>query len=96
MADDEHNLLIARDRAAKAQALLDNPLLVEMFDAVERQLVKEWIDSPPSAGADRERAWQGVRILRNIRDLLEKAVTFDGKLAERALDALHPNKIRII
>lgn len=94
MADDEHNLLVARDRAAKAQVLLSNPLLVEMFDGLEAAYIEAWKNSPPGAEADRERAYAAVRIIREVRAGLERIVNFDGKFAEHALYALHPNKLR--
>jgi hypothetical protein len=94
LADDEHKLLAARDRAARAKALLDNPLLIEMFDSLEAAYVAAWKNSPPGADADRERAWMAVRILGEVRASLEKIVTFDGRFAEHALNALHPNRMR--
>ena len=94
MADDEHNLLVARDRASKAQALLTNPLLVEMFANLEAAYVAGWKNSPPNDAAVRERAWMAVRIINEVRAGLEKIVDFDGKFAAHALDALHPNKLR--
>lgn len=94
MSNDEPALLIARDRAAKAASLLENPLLVEIFDGLEADLVEGWKNSPPNDAAARERAWMAVGVLRNVRSILEKAVHFDGKFAERVLDELHPNKVR--
>lgn len=89
----EHSLLIDRDRGAKAKALLDTPLLVEMFDSLEAAYIDGWRKSPPGDAEARERAWMAVRIILEVREGLEKIVA-SADFAAHALDALHPNKTR--
>jgi len=88
----EHELLMDRDRAAKARALLENPLLVQIMDGLESDFVEAWKNSPPNDTQSRERAWMAVNVLRNVRAILEK-YEVAGKFAEHALSALHPNKL---
>ena len=93
MPDDEHKLLIARDRGQKAQALLDNLLLKEAFETLEADYITAWKSNERSMGPEgRERLWNAVQIVGKVRAHLEKVAT-DGHTAARFLDDLHPNKM---
>jgi len=92
LSDTEHELLRDRDRAAKAKALLESPLFVEIMDGLEADLIEGWKKSPPNDTQGRERAWMAVSVLRNMRAILEKYEA-SGRFADRALDALHPNRL---
>lgn len=91
---DEVKLSAIRSRGERARALLDNDLLNEAFASLEAFYIDAWKTNARGAGPDgRERLWQAVQVLGDVRDHLEKMVS-DGHLAEAELDALHPNHIR--
>lgn len=92
MADDEHRLLVDRDRGTKAKALLDNPLLQEALQSLENDCIAIWKNA--ASMDDRERAWLAMKVLERVRSHLDKVI-MDGEAAATFLAAdLHPNKLR--
>ncbi len=81
---DEIALTKAMARAARAEALLRDELLVESFDTMEREYIQAWRQSPARDTDGRERLWQAVQIVSRVRDHL-KSVVNNGKLAQREL-----------
>ena len=93
MPDDEHKLLLARDRGQKADALLENALLKEAFATLEADYIDAWKSNERSMGPEgRERLWNAVQIIGKVRMHLRQVAT-DGHTAARFLDDLHPNKL---
>lgn len=84
MAEDELKLRREADRAAKAAALANDPLLVEAFAAIERDLTSAWVNSLPSDAEKREKAWGMMWATQKLRTHLE-AIIRDGKVAQRIL-----------
>ena len=80
-------LYAARDRGARAEALLKNELLQEAFRKLEDDYVAAWKNWPAADTAGRERLWQAVNVLGKLRDHLARMVA-DGKLAQRQLSEL--------
>jgi hypothetical protein len=71
-------------RAAKARALLDDPLLKEAFDVLENEQIGVFT----SGSCDGEQIMEAHRMVRALRMLRQKldSVVLDGKLLERRLD----------
>jgi hypothetical protein len=85
MTDDK--LHAATVRAARAQALLDDALLREAFDALDADDVRAWRLTDARDDDARQRLWQAVNVLAKVRDPLRQAVS-DGHLAQKEIDAL--------
>jgi len=90
---DEIALTKAGERAARAQRLLDDALLIEAFDTLDRDYLKAWRATAARDTDARERLWQAVQVVAKVRDHLAGAVT-NGKLAQRELDELAARKRR--
>lgn len=78
------------DRAARAQALLENDLLKGAFDKLEREYYEAWLNPEvvaPTNVAGRERLWQAAQIIGKVRAHLEQIMR-DGKVAKAQIDAL--------
>ena len=85
MTDDKLNEAIGR--GARAERLVNDDLLQEAFDSLERDYVRGWRDTGARDTDARERLWQAVNVLRKVKDHLAKIVA-DGKLAQREVDEL--------
>lgn len=83
---DEDKLSDAISRGARAERLVNDPLLQEAFDALERDYVRGWRDTGARDTDARERLWQALHIIAKVRAHLTAAVN-NGKLAQRELDA---------
>ena len=82
MSDDKIHLAI--DRAAKAQALLDNDLLREGFEQLEAAYISAWKISPARDAIGREKLWVAVNVVGKVREHLHRIIS-DGKLAQADL-----------
>ncbi|MGF7213087.1 hypothetical protein GGE65_007723 [Skermanella aerolata] len=73
---------LSRDiaRGERALSLIEDPLLLECFRAVETAYTDAWRDSPAGAAADRERCWMAIRLIEQIRGHLV-TVLQDGQIA---------------
>lgn len=71
-------------RAAHAKTLLDDPLLNEAFDVLEKEQIGLFTENVCSAEQLME-AHRTVRALRLLKDQLTSYIT-DGKLLERRLE----------
>lgn len=80
----ESDLIKQQDRAAKAQMLLDNPLLNETLDAIEQEIVKKWIECPIRDKEGKEELWKLVKTKKKFESLL-KGYIETGKLASHDL-----------
>jgi hypothetical protein len=90
---DEIALARASERAARADALLRDELLVEAFAALDRDYTKAWRETAVRDTEARERLWQAVQVVAKVRDHLGHALT-NGKLARRELDDLAERRRR--
>lgn len=70
---------------ARAREILDNEVFSEAFDAIEREVIETWKNSPPRAEADRERLWQYLTLLTKVRTHISNTME-TGKLAELELN----------
>jgi hypothetical protein len=84
---DEVKLGQLQDKGARAQALLDNSLLREVFSYLEAEYLTAWRNTRVSETGAREKLWQAVHIVNLVRDHLTKFVT-DGRIATRDLASI--------
>ncbi len=84
---DEIALTKALARAARAEALLRDELLVDYLDAMEREYIAAWQRSASRDTDARERLWQAVQVVARVRDHLT-SVVINGKLAQREMQDL--------
>jgi hypothetical protein len=68
-------------RARRAEVLLSDPLIVEAFQAVEDEAMRQWRASVAKDNGDRERIWLIVKLLDRVKGHL-RAVIETGKLAD--------------
>jgi hypothetical protein len=93
MPTDEIALNRAAERAARAEALLRDELLLEAFDTLDQEYVKAWRATAARDNDARERLWQAVQIVAKVRDHLGSVLS-SGKLAQRELNDLAERKKR--
>ena len=78
--DAEHEIIRGRD----AQALIQHPLLVEAFEAVESEVMELWKLSPERDRDGREKLWLSLKLLQKVRSQLESVIQ-TGQVAEVTL-----------
>ena len=81
------SLELEQRRGAQARRLLEEPLLVEAFAAVEDSLRRQWEASDDGEAGLRERLWLMLKLLRRVRALLIEVME-TGHLAEAQLAAV--------
>lgn len=69
-----------RDRGERARRLLDDPMLAEAFDVVERNLHEEWLASRGGQEREREQIWLMIKLLGRVKGQLTEAME-TGKVA---------------
>ena len=77
------------ERANRARAILEDALVAEVFDRMERRLVEAWAASGPGEMAVREESYRSLRALQSFRSEFERLLS-DGKVAERDLNENRP------
>lgn len=80
----ERDLRAEQDRGIAARMLLDNELLAEALDAIDREVMEQWIDCPARDKEGKEALWQLIKTSRKFRDLLRGYID-TGKLATEQL-----------
>ena len=70
-----------KERASQAQQILDNPIYQESVTFVENRLVQAWQDTAVSQREEREKIYQMLLAMRDIKSHIEGVFT-TGKLAE--------------
>jgi hypothetical protein len=88
---DEHKLSRDIGRQAQAKALLDNLLLQEAFEHIDRSYIEAWRSAIDPAA--REQLWLAQSNLRKVRGHLTRVLS-DGKLAQREIDQLTEKRKR--
>lgn len=73
-------------RAAAAQRLLDDPLLVEALDNIRAAAITAWESTPIDKQQEREVAWLTVKIVNRFKAELGSIIT-DGKIAASRVQA---------
>ena len=80
-------------RGVRAQALLDDPIIVEALDAIEAELRADWEGSRVEDAAGREVAYRMLRAAKAFRERLRKVID-DGSVAEAEIEAKERAKRR--
>jgi len=88
---DELALNKAAERGARAARLLDDELLKEAFETLERDYIKAWRETAARDTDARERLWQAVQVVGKVRDHLVTVVN-GGKLAQREMNEIAGRK----
>jgi len=84
---DEHQLIRDQERAARAQALMDNEMLKEAFATLEQQYLKAWRNTGMSQNDThaRERLFQAINIIGKVQEHLNRVID-GGKIAKRQIE----------
>lgn len=85
MSDDK--LLEARNRAARAETLVNDELLVEGFAELEAAYIQAWRLTKPGEDLAREKLYLAVNVIGKIKQHLQTVIV-DGKLADAELKEL--------
>lgn len=83
---DESKLQQAATKGQRAKQLLEDPLFVEAFDTLEKQLIEAWISSHPRDAIGRENAHRMIHAHRKVKDLLLNCMA-NGRVAEADIRA---------
>lgn len=76
------------DRAARAQTILDDPLVKEAFEAIERRVFDAWKGSSNDEGEHRENMYLLLRVQREFRHEFETLIK-TGESAQQRKDAVN-------
>ena len=85
MSDDK--LLEARNRAARAETLVNDELLSEGLDNLEAAYIQAWRLTAPENQMAREKLYLAVNVVGKIKQHLQTVIV-DGKLADAELKEL--------
>ncbi len=80
----ERDLRSEQDKGAHAMSLLENELLREALDAIDAEVMEQWIDCPARDKEGKEALWQLIKTSRKFRSILTGYVE-TGKLATEQL-----------
>ncbi len=70
------------ERARRAQSLLNDPLIVEAFETLEKDLLDSWKHSGTSDKETRESLWLAMRLLDRLHIHLQ-SILETGQMAEK-------------
>lgn len=84
---DELKLAEQRARGQRAKALLEDELLVEAFDKIEKVYTVTWRATAPDDIDTRERAYQMLALLGDVKTALRE-VASTGAVAAETLERL--------
>jgi len=74
-------------RGEHAKRILEDPLVVEAFEAVQSEIIRLWRSTEGHEAQDREKAYLMDRLLRNLRSQFEAHVR-TGQMAQKELWAI--------
>ena len=70
------------ERARRAQSLLKDPLIIEAFETLEKDLLDSWRNSGTSDTETRESLWLAMRLLDRLHIHLQ-SILETGQMAEK-------------
>lgn len=94
MKEDEAARLDEAHRAARAEQLLNDPLLAAAFAEVRDEFLKAWSDSPMRDVEGRERIYTMLRLLDRVKKILETHVR-TGQMAGMQLETIRTRMKRL-
>jgi len=65
----------------QARQVLDNEAFVAAFEAIEKDIIEQWTNSPARDEAGREKLWAYLHLLRKVKAQLTSTLE-TGKLAQ--------------
>ena len=71
-------------RGARAKEIIENPFVVEAFDAIEGVIANGWKESGADDSKARENAYLMHRLLQNFKSEFQRAIA-TGKASEKKL-----------
>jgi hypothetical protein len=71
-------------RAAHAQRLLEDPMMVEAFASVVKEAMNDWANTRPEAVETREGLWRMVQSVHRVQNVLKNHIISGKNAAERA------------
>lgn len=74
-------------RGRRAEQLLNDELVIEIFDTMRKEYMAAWEASQARDTDGRERLWQAVQIVGKVRTHLE-SMRASGKLAQAEVDRM--------
>lgn len=77
-------LMAQQTRGQLSQSLLENELLSEALDAIDKEVMEQWIACPARDHEGKEALWQLIKTSRKFRSILEGYIE-TGKLASAEL-----------
>ncbi len=78
------DLMAQQTRGQLSQSLLENELLSEALDAIDKEVMEQWIACPARDHEGKEALWQLIKTSRKFRSILEGYIE-TGKLASAEL-----------
>lgn len=92
---DENKLRRDSAKADHAQRLLDDLLLKEAFEKLEKEYFEAWRNTGTAEAETnkRERLWQAINLLGKIKDELKKVIA-NGKVAKAHIAAIEGKRQR--
>lgn len=80
----DSDLLDQQGRGQVALQLLENELLKEALDAIDREVMEQWVGCPARDKEGKEALWQLIKTSRKFREVLTGYID-TGKLAAHKL-----------
>ena len=84
---DEAKLHADAARGVRAKSLIENELLKEAFEVLERDYSAALFGTKPQDHIAREKLYLAVNVVRKVRDHIARVIS-DGKLAEKQLQEI--------
>lgn len=81
---DEAQLRAELERASKARAVMDSPIVKEALEMIERETLAVWEQTPSRDTDARERLWMFYVITKKFRNTFQQAME-TGRMAELQL-----------
>jgi hypothetical protein len=85
--DTEQELRRVVAQAERARLIIDDPLLVGAFEALDARFLLAWRNSPADKPELRERLWHHIQALAEVRAEMQ-TVLDDGSMARAALEEM--------
>ena len=82
--DEEFALRREADAADRARVVIEDPLLVAAFEALDARFMMAWRATQPTDCAGREQLWHHIQALAEVRAQLNAALE-DGLMAKARL-----------
>lgn len=85
------DLIEQQTRATEAQMLLDNRILTEALDAIEKEVFDQWMQCPARDKDGKEALWQLAKTAQKFRGILTGYIE-TGKLATEQMKHFEERK----